>query len=74
MAVEVYPQVPLVHEELEPGVMLDRAGNLLAAMQRRRSVREFSDRPVPREVALVTDRRWEGNSCTSFAVFQDGDI
>ncbi|MDE2835730.1 MAG: nitroreductase family protein [Bacteroidota bacterium] len=50
MAVEVYPQVPLVHEELEPGVMLDRAGNLLAAMQRRRSVREFSDRPVPREL------------------------
>jgi len=32
------------------------------------------NRPVPREVALVTDRRWEGNSCTSFAVFQDGDI
>ena len=32
------------------------------------------NRPVPREVALVTDRPWEGNSCTSFAVFQDGDI
>ncbi len=30
--------------------------------------------PVPREVALFTDRPWEGNSCTSFAVFQDGDI
>ena len=32
------------------------------------------NRPVPREVALVTDRPWEGNACTSFAIFQDGDI
>ncbi len=32
------------------------------------------NRPVPREVALVTDRPWEGNACTSFAVFRDGDI
>jgi len=32
------------------------------------------NRPVPREVSLVTDRPWEGNSCTSFAIFQDDDI
>ena len=32
------------------------------------------NRPVPREVALVTDRPWEGNACTSFAIFQDGDL
>ncbi len=32
------------------------------------------NQPVPREVALVTDRPWEGNSSTSFAVFQDGNI
>ncbi len=32
------------------------------------------NQPVPRELALVTDRPWEGNACTSFAVFRDGDI
>ena len=32
------------------------------------------NRPVPREAALVTDQAVEGNACTSFAVFQDGDI
>ncbi len=32
------------------------------------------NRPVPREVALVTDRPWEGNTCTSFTIFQDDDI
>ena len=28
-------------------------------------------RPAPREVALVTDRSWEGNACGYFTVFQD---
>jgi len=32
------------------------------------------NRPVPRELSLVTDRPWEGNACTSFAVFQDGGV
>ena len=32
------------------------------------------NRPVPREAALVTDRPWEGNACTSFTIFQDGEI
>ena len=32
------------------------------------------NRPTPRELSLVTDRPWEGNSCTSFALFQDGGI
>ncbi len=32
------------------------------------------NRPIPREVALIGDRPWEGNACTSFAVFQDGGI
>ncbi|HOZ49700.1 MAG TPA: hypothetical protein PLO37_17920 [Candidatus Hydrogenedentes bacterium] len=30
--------------------------------------------PVPREVALVLDAPWEGNSCGYFTVFQDGDV
>ena len=30
-------------------------------------------RPVRRNVALVTDNKWEGNACTYTSVFQDGD-
>ena len=30
-------------------------------------------RPIPREVALVTDRPWEGNACFTFTIFQDGN-
>ena len=31
-------------------------------------------KPVPREVALVTDKPWEGNTCAYYTVFQDGDL
>ena len=30
--------------------------------------------PVPREVALVCDRPWEGNVCAYFTVFRDGEL
>lgn len=30
-------------------------------------------RPVPREVVLVADRPWEGNTSAYFAIFQDSD-
>ena len=30
-------------------------------------------KPVPREVVLVTDKPWEGSSCLYFTIFQDGD-
>ncbi|MBN1444220.1 MAG: hypothetical protein JXA90_16025 [Planctomycetes bacterium] len=30
--------------------------------------------PAPREVVLVTDRPWEGNTCGYFTVFRDGPI
>lgn len=30
--------------------------------------------PVPREVVLVTDAPWEGNTCAYFTFFQDGDL
>ena len=36
--------------EHAPAEMLDRAREFAALMQRRRSVRDFSDRPVPREL------------------------
>lgn len=31
-------------------------------------------KPVPREVVLVTDKPWEGNTCAFFTVFRDGDL
>jgi len=31
-------------------------------------------KPEPREVALVTDKPWEGNTCAYYTVFQDGDL
>ncbi len=31
-------------------------------------------KPVPREVVLVTDKPWEGSSCLYFTIFQDGDL
>ncbi len=44
----------------EPGEMVERSDAFLDLMKRRRSVREFSDRPVPREVienAILTAGR-----------------
>jgi len=33
------------------------------------------NRPVPREIALVTDRPWEGNMCGGYkSCFRDGDL
>ena len=31
-------------------------------------------KPVSREVVLVTDKPWEGSSCLYFTIFQDGDL
>lgn len=42
--------VPLEFAELPPEAMRARAQDFLALMQRRRTVRDYSDRPVPREV------------------------
>jgi len=41
---------PLHFDELEPAEMQRRSAAFLAEMQRRRSVRAFSSRPVPREL------------------------
>ena len=30
-------------------------------------------KPVPREVVLVTDAPWEGNTCAYYTIFRDGD-
>jgi hypothetical protein len=30
--------------------------------------------PVPREIVLVTDQPWEGNTCAYFTIFRDGEL
>jgi iodotyrosine deiodinase len=46
-----YPTVPLAgYEEYPVDEMLRRAQDFYAEVDRRRTVREFSDRPVPREI------------------------
>jgi len=46
-----YPFVPLItYEELSPGQMLRRAEEFFRDLDRRRTVREFSERPVPRDI------------------------
>jgi hypothetical protein len=30
-------------------------------------------RPTPKEVVLVTDKPWEGNTCAYYTIFRDGD-
>lgn len=37
-------------------------------------VRHQLHQPKAQEVAIVTDRPWEGNTCAYYTVFQDGDI
>ncbi len=45
------PRVPLAgYEEIPAERMLEEAARFLAKMRKRRSVRDFSDRPVPREI------------------------
>ena len=44
------PTVPLEHEHVDDATMVARARELATLMARRRSVREFSSDPVPREV------------------------
>lgn len=41
---------PLRFEALAPEAMLQRSQDFLAMMARRRTVRDYSDRPVPREI------------------------
>jgi hypothetical protein len=34
----------------------------------------YLHKPVPKEVVLVTDKPWEGNTCAYYTVFRDGDL
>lgn len=45
-----HPFRPLGHQRLEPGEMLERARAFYEDMDRRRTVRDFSPEPVPREL------------------------
>ncbi len=50
MPAEEYAHIALKYNELEPDVMRERATLFAELMQRRRSVRHFSDRPVPQDL------------------------
>ena len=39
-----------------------------------RDVRLVLNRPVPREVSIVHDQPWEGNTCFYHTVFRDGNF
>ena len=45
-----YVTMPLVFEGVPEAEMQGRADAFLARMRKRRTVRDFSDRPVPREL------------------------
>ena len=38
------------------------------------NARQLLHHPIPREVAIVHDKPWEGNTCFYHTVFRDGDI
>ena len=50
MSESVYPQRPLLHQELDASTMRTRAHDYFLQMRARRSIREFSDRRVPQEL------------------------
>ncbi|SVC81308.1 uncharacterized protein METZ01_LOCUS334162, partial [marine metagenome] len=31
-------------------------------------------RPEPKEVVLITDEPWEGNTCAYYTIFRDGNL
>ncbi len=51
-----YPFVPLEHEPLPDKDMLQRGQDFYAHMDRRRSVRQFSDQPVPKKLIELAIR------------------
>jgi len=47
---KTYPRIPLSFAEQPPETMLEQAAGFRARMERRRTVRDFSERPVPRQL------------------------
>ncbi len=54
-----HPFIPLDHQRLTPEETRRRAGAFFELMDRRRSVRDFSDEPVPRELIETAIRSAE---------------
>jgi hypothetical protein len=38
------------------------------------AAKQAVQQPVPKEVVLVTDKPWEGNTCAYYTIFEDGDL
>ena len=60
-------------EVLEVGSRLELFVEPSLVEELRGEARLQLQRPIPRGVALVTDRPWEGNACFTFTIFQDGN-
>jgi hypothetical protein len=56
------------------GSRLEWFADEAAIAELRGEARQVQHQPTPREVVLVTDRPWEGNTCAYYTVFQDGDL
>ncbi len=56
MSADTYSPVPYRYQRVDEATMRDRAGDLYARMDARRSVREFSDEPVSRDLIELAIR------------------
>lgn len=63
----------LAAEPIEIGTRLEMFADDYLIEKLTGDVVQHLQRPDPREVVLVTDAPWEGNTCAYYTIFQDGD-
>lgn len=61
-------------EPLEIGSRLELFVDDLLIDNMTGDVQQFLHQPEAKEVVLVTDAPWEGNTCAYYTIFQDGDL
>jgi hypothetical protein len=64
----------LAGEPVEVGTNLQRRAHPARVARLPGGARLDLHRPTPQEIALVTDRPWEGNAVNYVTAFQDGDL
>lgn len=70
----VAPAVPVSAESLDIGSRLELFVDDYLIDELAGDAQLKLHRPEPREVVLVTDRPWEGNTSAYYTIFQDGDV
>lgn len=61
----------------DPAIQIGRRLELFvddALIDSKENVESFVHEPTPKEVVLVTDEPWEGNTSAYYSIFQDGDV